>query len=133
MRFCVYFQIPWILTWNIQIKETEDQIKHVFKTIKIKWWDNYTYTHVDIKAVKVWLFENGHLQDLYKKRTSEFLNSKSKLLVALAQTTSEADFQKLLQEATSVGSTSSPSIVEEEDEDTIYDLNDPFLDSQPPL
>ena len=44
----------------------------------------------------------------------------------------EADFQKLLQEAASVGSTSSP-IVEEEEEDMIYDLNDPFLHSQPPL
>ena len=133
MRFCVYFQILWILTWNFQIKENEDQIKQVFKTIKIKWCDKYTYTHADIKAVKVWLSENDHLQDLSKKKTSEFLNSKSKLLAALAQTTSEADFQKLLQEAASVGSTSSPSIVEEEDEDTIYDLNDPFLDSQPPL
>ena len=133
MRFYVYFQIPWILTLNFQIKETEDQIKQVFKIIKIKWWDKYTYTHADIKAVKVWLSENGHLQDLSKKRTSEFLNSKSKLLAALAQTTSEDDFQKLLQEVASVGSTSSPSIVEEEDEDTIYDLNNPFLDSQPPL
>ena len=55
MRFCVYFQIPLILTWNFQIKETEDQIKQVFKTIKIKWWDKYTYTHADIKAIKVWL------------------------------------------------------------------------------
>ena len=87
----------------------------------------------DIKAVKVWLSENDNLQDISKKKTSEFLNSKSKLLAALAQTTLEADFQKLPQEAASVGSTSSPSIVQEEDEDTIYDLNDPFLDSQPPL
>ena len=57
------------------------------------------------------------------------LNSKSKLLAALAQTTSEANIQKHLQEAASIGSTSSPSIVEEEEEDTIYDLNDSFLDS----
>ena len=97
MRFCVYFQIPWIF----QIKETKDQIKQVFKTIKIKWWDKYTYTHADIKAVEAWLSENGHLQDLSKKRTSKFLNSKSKLLTSSAQTTSEADFQKLLQEAAS--------------------------------
>ena len=41
--------IPWIF----QIKEKEDQIKQVFKTIKIKWWDKYTYTHADIKAVEV--------------------------------------------------------------------------------
>ena len=59
MRFCVFFQIPWILTWNFHIKETEDQIKQVFKTIKIKWWDKYTYTYTNIKAVKVWLYQSG--------------------------------------------------------------------------
>ena len=83
------------------MKETENHIKQVFKTIKMEWWDKYIYTHADIKAVKIWLSKNGHLQDLSK--TSEFLNSKSKLLAALAQTTSEANFQKLLQEAVSVG------------------------------
>ena len=41
----------------------------------------------------------------------------------------EADFQKLFQGVAFIRSTSSPSI---EEEDSIYNLNDPLLDFQPP-
>lgn len=59
---------------------------------------------------------------------------KSKLSAALAQTTSDYDFQRILVMATTNSSQSaSPlaSIQEDEDADQEYDLDAPFLDLQP--
>ncbi|KAA0034823.1 hypothetical protein E6C27_scaffold213G00570 [Cucumis melo var. makuwa] len=103
------------------------------KNLKIKLWEKYNFQHATIKHIKEWFAENKYLQDIDQRKNVEFLNDKSKLLVALAQATTDADFQRLLSTAVNASSSSkSPSSSIQEDEEQIdpeYDLDD--LDSQP--
>ena len=105
------------------------------KNLKIKWWKRYNFQHATIKYIKEWFAENEYLQDIDQRKNVEFLNDKSKLLAALAQATTDADFQRLLSTAVNASSSSkSPSSSIQEDEEQVdpeYDLDDPFLDSQP--
>lgn len=106
----------------------------ITKILKIKWWDNFNFQHATITKVKEWFSKNEYLQEIDIKINAKFLNDKSKLLAALAQTTSEADFQKILALTASSSSLSTsppPSVEDEAEEELDYDLNDPYLDSQP--
>ena len=71
--FRVYFQIPWILTWNFQIKESE-----ISKTgLQSNQNQMVGYIHLyprKFQSSEGLVIENGHLQDLSKKKTTEFLN-----------------------------------------------------------
>lgn len=79
--------------------------------------------------MKEWFAQNDYLQDLDIKRNVEFLNDKSKSLGVLAQTTSEANFQKILALTASNSLLSaSPPPSKEAEEELEYDLDDPFLD-----
>lgn len=100
--------------------------------LKIKWWDKYNFQHATITKIKEWFSKNDYLEDINVKRNVEFLNEKSKLLAALAQTTFEANFQKILALTVlnSSSSASPPPPSEEAQEEPEYDLDNPFLDSQ---
>ncbi|KAA0059031.1 polyprotein [Cucumis melo var. makuwa] len=68
------------------------QYKILLKNLKIKWWKKYNFQHATIKHIKEWFADNGYLQDIDQRKNIEFLNDKSKLLAALAQATTDADF-----------------------------------------
>lgn len=104
----------------------------ITKQFKIKWWDKYNFQQATIKQMKEW-FQNDYLQDISQRQNVEFLNEKSKLLVALDQTISDANFQRILTMTKSIASasTTSPIREKEDGEDLYYDLDDPNLDSQP--
>ncbi|KAA0025901.1 hypothetical protein E6C27_scaffold34G001890 [Cucumis melo var. makuwa] len=97
--------------------------------------EKYDFQHATIKHIKEWFVENGYLQDIDQGKNVKFLNEKSKLLATLAQATTDADFQRLLpttvNASTSSKSTSSFLQEDEEQVDPEYDLDNPFLDSQP--
>uniref|UniRef100_A0A9I9EFL2 Uncharacterized protein n=1 Tax=Cucumis melo TaxID=3656 RepID=A0A9I9EFL2_CUCME len=81
---------------------------------------NIISSHAIIKHIKEWFEENEYLQDIDQRKNAEFLNDKSKLLVTLAQATTDADFQRLLSTTVNASSSSkSPSSSIHEDEEQV--------------
>lgn len=142
-RFALYFQIPWIFCWNFQLGPSGN-FKTLSKSLRIKWWEKYNYSHLEVNKIKDWFKANIHLQDMTRQEDEAFLLTKNAVMTTLAGASTQQEFNSVVNnvvvnlsddndELPEDASPASVNNVDDLDYDPFegIDINDPFLDTQP--
>ena len=101
LSFSMQFSIPWILAWTFQVEEI-DHIKWLSREFNIKWWANFKTENADISAVRRWI--NSIPKIPASTFSEDFKTRKQRLQMALANASTEEEFQKIVTELQSFNS-----------------------------
>ena len=93
-RFALYFQIPWIFCWNFQLGPSGN-FKALSKS-RIKWWEKFSYSHLEVSKIKDWFKANVHLQDMTRQEDEAFLLTKNAVMTTLAGTSTQQEFNSIV-------------------------------------
>ncbi|KAA0058438.1 polyprotein [Cucumis melo var. makuwa] len=118
--------------------------KALSKSLRIKWWENLNYSHLEVNKIKDWFKANIHLQDMTRQEDESLLVRKNAVMSTLAGASTQEEFNyvvnnvvvNLLDDNDDLPEDASPTFVNDVD-DLDYDpykgldINDPLLDTQP--
>ncbi|KAA0052110.1 polyprotein [Cucumis melo var. makuwa] len=51
--------------------------KALSKSLRIKWWEKFNYSHLEVNKIKDWFKANIHLQDMTRQEDEAFLLTKN--------------------------------------------------------
>ncbi|KAA0050447.1 polyprotein [Cucumis melo var. makuwa] len=118
--------------------------KALSKSLIIKWWEKFNYSHLEVNKIKDWFKANIHLQNMTRQEDETFLLTKNAVMSTLAGASTQQEFNfvvnnvvvNLSDDNDDLPEDASPASVNDVD-DLDYDpyegldINDPFLDTQP--
>ena len=122
LSFAIQFSVPWILSWTFQT-ETIDHIQWLVREFNIKWWANFKTERADALVVHKRMASDPK-QVTIAPSQFDFKTRKARLQMALANATTEEEFQKIIAELQEFNSASN---TEKSDDSTETDSQDPFL------
>ncbi|KAA0038025.1 Enzymatic polyprotein [Cucumis melo var. makuwa] len=118
--------------------------KALSKSLRIKWWEKFNYSHLEVNKIKDWFKANIHLQDMTRQEDEAFLLTKNAVMSTLVGASTQQEFNSVVNNVVvnlsddndDLPEDVSPASVNNVD-DLDYDpyegldINDPFLDTQP--
>ena len=122
LSFSIQFSIPWILAWTFQIEEI-DHIRWLVREFNIKWWTNFKTDQACISAVRKWISSKPQTSTS-TSFSEDFKTKKSRLQMALANASSEEEFQRIITELQSFNSSTN---TEKDDSNDSQEDQDDFF------
>ncbi|KAA0058437.1 Retrotransposable element Tf2 [Cucumis melo var. makuwa] len=114
------------------------------KSLRIKWWEKFNYSYLEVKKIKDWFKANIHLQDMTRQEDEALLVTKNPIMSTLVGASTQQEFNSVVNNVVvnlsddnndlpEDASPASGNDVDDLDYDPYegLDINDPFLDTQP--
>ncbi|TYK19825.1 Retrotransposable element Tf2 [Cucumis melo var. makuwa] len=73
-----------------------DNFKALSKALRIKWWEKFDYSHLEVNKMKDWFKANIHLQDLTRREDEAFLLTKNVIMSSLIRTGFQEEFNSVV-------------------------------------
>ncbi|TYK19576.1 Retrotransposable element Tf2 [Cucumis melo var. makuwa] len=67
--------------------------KALSKSLRIKWWEKFNYSNLEVNKIKDWFKANIHLQDMTRQEDETFLLTKNAVMSTLAGASTQQEFK----------------------------------------